>query len=57
MNNKEDILDNSKINVLIIEMAKGLEFDNIIVLDEGMSKKEKYIAYTRASKELKILHS
>ena len=35
--------------------SKGLEFTSVVVAPEGMSKSEKYIAYTRALKDLAIV--
>ena len=35
--------------------SKGLEFSAVAVLDRGMTENEKYIAYTRALRELAII--
>ena len=35
--------------------SKGLEFTSVVVATEGMSGAEKYIAYTRALKELAVI--
>ena len=43
------------ITVLNIEGAKGLEFDTVCVFPKGMSKNEKYIAYSRALSTLIIV--
>ena len=45
----------SKINIMSVYESKGLEFTSVIVIPKGMSKSEKYIAFTRALKELAIL--
>ncbi len=34
---------------------KGIEFDKVFVIPNGMSRNEKYIAYTRALTELTIV--
>lgn len=44
-----------KINVLPIFQAKGLEFEKVFVISEGMNQSEKYVAMTRALNELMIL--
>ncbi|MGL4345313.1 MAG: hypothetical protein ACRCTE_08955 [Cellulosilyticaceae bacterium] len=44
-----------KLNILTVEMAKGLEFEAVIVYHEGMSRNEQYIAYTRALDQLIVL--
>lgn len=45
----------SKINIMTVYESKGLEFTSVVVVEEGMSKAEKYIAYTRALNELAII--
>ena len=52
---KEDMLVKEKINVMTVEMAKGMEFPKVVVYDKDMIKREKYIAYTRALNTLKVL--
>ena len=37
--------------------SKGLEFTSVAVAPEGMSESERYIAYTRALKELAVIQS
>ncbi len=37
--------------------SKGLEFTAVAVVDEDMTDNEKYIAYTRALKELAIIEN
>lgn len=43
-----------KLSYYTVEEAKGLEFEIVIVLTEGMSKNEKYIAFTRALSKLYV---
>jgi len=45
-----------KIALLTVEQAKGLEFDETIVIPTGMSKNELYISFTRALSKLSILN-
>lgn len=45
-----------KINYMTVYESKGLEFTAVAVIDEGMTEHEKYIAYTRALKDLAIVH-
>ena len=35
-----------KINVLTVKVAKGMEFDAVLVITKGMNNNEKYIALT-----------
>ena len=48
-------LSRSKINIMNVYESKGLEFSSVVVVPDGMSKSEQYIAYTRALKELAIV--
>ena len=52
--NNPHIIHN-KINVLTASQAKGLEFETVFVLLEGMTENEKYVAITRALNELIII--
>lgn len=45
----------SKINIMSVYESKGLEFTSVVVVEEGMSAAEKYIAYTRALNELAVI--
>ncbi len=45
----------SKINIMTVYESKGLEFTSVVVVEEGMSTSEKYIAYTRALNELAVV--
>lgn len=54
VSNTKEILD-KKINLIIVGDAKGLEFDTVYVLDEDMTYNERYVAFTRAIKNLYII--
>jgi DNA helicase-2/ATP-dependent DNA helicase PcrA len=45
----------SKINIMSVYESKGLEFTSVAVIPTGMTDSEKYIAYTRALKELAVV--
>lgn len=44
-----------KINLMTVYESKGLEFTTVAVAPENMSANERYIAYTRALKELAVI--
>ena len=44
-----------QINVMPIYYAKGLEFEKVYVLTQGMTNNERYVAMTRALNELIII--
>ncbi|MDE5896750.1 MAG: AAA family ATPase, partial [Clostridia bacterium] len=48
-------LSKTGINVMSVYESKGLEFSAVAVYDKGMTENEKYIAYTRALRELAII--
>ncbi|MBQ8283777.1 MAG: UvrD-helicase domain-containing protein [Clostridia bacterium] len=48
-------ISRSKINVMTVYESKGLEFTSVVVIAEGMTASEKYIACTRALKELAMV--
>lgn len=48
-------ISKTKINLMTVYQSKGLEFTAVAVADEDMTENEKYIAYTRALKELAII--
>lgn len=50
-------LSKTKINLLTVYESKGLEFTSVAVAAENMSPAEKYIACTRALKELALIRS
>ena len=45
----------SKVNVMSVYESKGLEFSSVVVVPDGMTVGERYIAYTRALKNLAVL--
>ena len=45
-------VEKGKISLLTVRQAKGLEFDTVVVLDNGMNTNERYISYSRALSEL-----
>ena len=45
----------NKINIMSVYESKGLEFSSVAVVTDGMTEAEKYIAFTRALKELAIV--
>ena len=49
------MLSKKKVNLLTVYESKGLEFGLVAVYDEGMTENERYIAYTRALKELAVV--
>lgn len=48
-------ISKSRINLMTVYESKGLEFTCVAVADADMTVNEKYIAYTRALKELAII--
>ncbi len=48
-------ISKTKINLMTVYQSKGLEFTAVAVADSDMTLNEKYIAYTRALKELAII--
>ena len=55
MNHSE--ISKDQVNLVRVRYVKGIEFDEVIVLDSGkMEKEEKYIAYTRALTKLTVVH-
>ena len=48
-------ISRSKVNIMTVYESKGLEFTSVVVVTKGMTESEKYIAYTRALKELAII--
>ncbi len=48
-------ISRSKINIMTVYESKGLEFSSVAVISKGMSKSEKYIAYTRALNALAVV--
>lgn len=48
-------LSKTQINLLTVYESKGLEFTAVAVADSDLTENEKYIAYTRALKQLAII--
>ncbi|MBQ8406180.1 MAG: hypothetical protein IJX09_05960, partial [Clostridia bacterium] len=48
-------LSKSKINIMTVYESKGLEFTSVVVVEDGLSESERYIAYTRALNELAVI--
>ncbi len=48
-------ISKTKINLMTVYESKGLEFTAVAVADSDMTVNEKYIAYTRALKNLAII--
>lgn len=48
-------ISKTKINLLTVYESKGLEFTAVAVADGDLSENEKYIAYTRALKDLALV--
>lgn len=54
-NTSDIVAATDKVNVLTVSLAKGLEFERVIVFPAGMTDQEQYVACTRALKELYII--
>ncbi len=50
-----DKIGNGYISLMYVDEIKGIEFDEVYVLPNRMSKNERYISYTRALSELIII--
>jgi len=48
-------ISKTKVNIMTVYESKGLEFTAVAVADGDMSDNEKYVAYTRALKNLAII--
>ena len=46
-----------KINIMSVYESKGLEFSSVVVIEEGLTESERYIAYTRALNHLAVVKS
>ena len=55
LDTQESELTPQKVNILSIFQAKGMEFEKVFVVCDGMSENERYVAMTRALNELVIL--
>lgn len=49
-------VDDSKISILSVEDAKGLEFDHVVVFSDSMHENEQYISFTRSLQGLCVVH-
>lgn len=50
-------LSKTKVNLMTVYESKGLEFSSVVAVADEMTSGEKYIAYTRALKELAVIDS
>ena len=48
-------ISKTKVNLMTVYESKGLEFTCVAVADAKMTEHERYIAYTRALKELAVV--
>ena len=48
-------ISKKRINLMTVYESKGLEFTCVAVADADMTQNEKYMAYTRALKELALI--
>lgn len=48
-------IGNGRITLAYVDEVKGVEFDNVFVVPNGMNKNEKYIAFTRALSSLTLV--
>lgn len=51
-----DEINDKKISIITVEQAKGIEFDNVVVVADQMTPNEKYISFTRAMDELIVVN-
>lgn len=51
-----DEIGEGKITLAYVDEVKGVEFDIVFAVSDGMTDNERYIAYTRALSELIIVH-
>ena len=54
---KKISIESKGINISTVLNVKGLEFESIIVIDKNMDDNNKYVAYTRAKKDLIIINN
>lgn len=48
-------IDKGAISIVYVDEVKGIEFDRVFVVPNGMTKNEKYIAFTRALSDLTVV--
>ena len=51
---KDEHISSDKINVMTVEMVKGMEFSNVLVVDKDLNRREQYVAFTRALNKLTV---
>lgn len=51
-----DLIGIEEISIYTVLEAKGLEFEVVYVLDRGMTDNERYISYSRALRNLYVIH-
>ncbi|MGN1021293.1 MAG: hypothetical protein ACI4O7_13085 [Aristaeellaceae bacterium] len=49
-------VDDKRLSVISVEMAKGLEFEYVVVVTDQMSENERYVAFTRAMEALVVVN-
>lgn len=54
INYLEYISNNSGVICFDIKSVKGLEFKNVIIIDDGLTKNERYVSFTRSLNNLEI---
>lgn len=52
-----DLLTKENIECYTVYQAKGLEFPNVIVVDDNLPRNQKYVSYTRSLKKLYIFRN
>ena len=50
-----NLVDDTKISVIPVEMAKGLEFEAVAAIVTQMTDNERYVSYTRALEQLAVV--
>jgi DNA helicase IV len=55
IDNEETEIDRNTLNIIKPDLIKGLEFEVVIVYDKGLTFNERYIAYSRALKQLYVI--
>ena len=56
-NDSENSVSFKNISIVTVEMSKGIEYDAVLVITEGMTTNEKYVAYTRALSKLFVFNT
>ena len=50
-----NLVDDAKISIIPVEMAKGLEFEAVAAIVSQMTDNERYVSYTRALEQLAVV--